>query len=366
MEYAGERPKRLTSLIALLTMLSSIVVGAAPARAASFDPAQIIFPVIGAVQFTDSFGDPRSGGRTHEATDIMSNGVKGLPVLAAADGVVSWVGSVCCLLSIDHGAGWSTHYIHLDNDTPGTDDGQGWGIAPGIVQGTQVIAGQLIGWVGDSGNAESVGPHLHFEIRTNGVAVNPYPYLLTAPRLSAPGATSYNGQFRDDDGSVHEADIEVMYARGITYGCSPEGDRYCPEDPITRGQIAAFVRRLFDLPIPATDYFSDDNGSIYEGSINALMTVGIGFGCSEVEYCPDRPLLREEMAEVLVRAFQVAPTSQDFFHDDAGSKYEASINALRLAAITRGCDPLDEGRFCPDSPLTRAQMASFFVRAMGL
>ncbi len=365
MEHVGERPKRLASVVALLTFLSSLAGGAVPARASTFDPGQIVFPVIGEVYFTDTFGAPRSGGRTHEGTDIMSNGVKGLPVIAAADGYVSWIGSDCCLLSIDHGDGWSTEYIHLNNDTPGTDDGLVWGIAPGIVRGSKVVAGQLIGWVGDSGNAEWVSPHLHFEIRKDGVAINSYPYLLDAPRYSEPIAP-YNGQFRDDDGSVHEANIEIMYALGITVGCSASGDLYCPEDPITRGQIAAFVRRVLDLPIPATDCFSDDNGSIYEDAINAAMEAGIGFGCSDADYCPDQPLLREEMAEVLVRAFSVAPAPNDYFYDDAGSRFETSINALRQAGITKGCDPADDGRFCPDSPLTRAQMATFFVRAMGL
>jgi murein DD-endopeptidase MepM/ murein hydrolase activator NlpD len=84
-------------------------------------------------------------------------------VYAAADGTISWVGSSCCSLGIDHDDGWETYYIHLNNDTPGTDDGQGWGVADGILPGTHVQAGQLIGWVGDSGNAEYVSPHLHFE-----------------------------------------------------------------------------------------------------------------------------------------------------------------------------------------------------------
>ncbi|MGI8518110.1 MAG: M23 family metallopeptidase, partial [Acidimicrobiia bacterium] len=113
-----------------------------------FDPNQIVFPVVGSpVTFIDDFYQLRSGGRTHGATDIMTNGIKGWPVVAAADGVVTWIGTTCCYVALDHGGGFETWYIHLNNDTPGTDDGLGWGLA--VTEGTVVTQGQLIGWVGD-------------------------------------------------------------------------------------------------------------------------------------------------------------------------------------------------------------------------
>jgi len=335
------------------------------ALATTFDPAGIVFPAIGEFTFIDDFNSLRSGGRIHGATDIMTGGVYGLPVVAAADGTVGWIGSTCCYLSIDHGDGWETWYIHLNNDTPGTDDGLGWGIAPGIVPGTPVVRGQLIGWVGDSGNAETVGPHLHFEIRQGGIPVNPYPYLLAAPRLSAPLTPMFRGHFRDDEGSPHEADIDTLFESGITYGCSSDG-LYCPNEEISRGQIAAFINRAFDLPTADFDYFDDDTANLFEPDINAITAAGIGFGCTESDFCPDRPLLREEMAELLARAFRVPAAPTDYFTDDEASPYQASINALRQAGITKGCDPLDPAFFCPLRPLTRAEMASFFVRAMGL
>jgi peptidoglycan hydrolase-like protein with peptidoglycan-binding domain len=138
----------------------------------------LVFPVQGDNTFGDHFWATRGGG-IHHAVDIMAP--KMTPVVAAASGTVQWVGRNCCTMRIKHDDGWSSGYIHLNNDTPGTDDGQGWGIAPGIQAGSRVSAGQLIGWVGDSGNAEGTRPHLHFElIDPHGVYVDPYESLRAA------------------------------------------------------------------------------------------------------------------------------------------------------------------------------------------
>ena len=127
----------------------------------------MVFPLLGDHTLTDSFGDPRGGGRSHAGIDIMAERM--VPVVAVADGTVRWVhnerGKNCCDVALLHDDGWRSRYIHLNNDTPGTDDGRAVGIAPGVVKGARVTAGQVIGWVGDSGNAESTAPHLHFELR---------------------------------------------------------------------------------------------------------------------------------------------------------------------------------------------------------
>jgi peptidoglycan hydrolase-like protein with peptidoglycan-binding domain len=87
----------------------------------------------------------------------------------------------CCTLVLRHDDGWESWYIHLNNDTVGTDDGKAWGVAPDIRPGVRVKAGQLIGWVGDSGNAEFTPPHLHFELRDpSGQVVNPFSALMAA------------------------------------------------------------------------------------------------------------------------------------------------------------------------------------------
>jgi murein DD-endopeptidase MepM/ murein hydrolase activator NlpD len=154
-------------------------------RTAASYPLQ--FPVTGEVRFVDRFASPRPDGRLHEGVDIGA--AKGTPVVAAASGEVRWIrdGSRgrCCAISIRHDDGWSSRYLHLNNDTPGTDDGRGAGVVAELERGSSVTAGQLIGWVGDSGNAERTIPHLHFELlRPDGTAVDPYPALGKALRRS--------------------------------------------------------------------------------------------------------------------------------------------------------------------------------------
>jgi hypothetical protein len=164
---------------------------------------------------------------------------------------------------------------------------------------------------------------------------------------------------------VHQEDIEKLVATGITKGCETAPMKYCPEVSITRGQIAAFINRALNLPPSEHDWFSDDDGTLFEPDINAVMSAGIGFGCSPTAYCSDAPLLREEMATLLVRAFGLAPSSVDWFIDDDGNPFEADINALASAGVTLGCSE-EPPLYCATDTVTRAQMASFFVRAMGL
>lgn len=146
----------------------------------------LVFPVDGQVSLRDTFYAARSNG-DHHAQDLMAP--KMTPVLAAASGTVRYVNwsnssddlnpERCCTVAIRHDDGWESWYIHLNNDTPGTDDGAAWGIVEGIVPGVHVEAGQHIAWVGDSGNAENTGSHLHFELfDPAGVVVNPYNALL--------------------------------------------------------------------------------------------------------------------------------------------------------------------------------------------
>lgn len=134
--------------------------------------------------FDDTFGYVRSEGRRHEGNDLMAP--KMSPIYAVADGVVSimrkgprsgyWI-------AIEHAGNAESWYMHLNNDKPGTDNGRAsidQVYAAGLEVGDFVAAGQLIGYVGDSGNAEWTGAHTHFELRLDGRLVDPYDLLVEA------------------------------------------------------------------------------------------------------------------------------------------------------------------------------------------
>jgi hypothetical protein len=364
------------AVLAFLLVASALAspIGTTTPQAQADEPiygAGMYFPVIGENHYSDTFGAPRSGGRTHQGVDIMAD--KMTPIVAVADGTVGWmhntVGDDCCAMSLRHDDGYESWYIHMNNDTPGTDDGQGYGFVEGLAPGVQVFAGQLIGWVGDSGNAESVGSHLHFELHApDGTVLNPTPHVDAAIRIDAPLDQPFQGYFRDDENSVHQGDIDKLFEAGITRGCNPPlNDEYCPGREITRGEMAAFLRRNLELPSSENDYFTDDDGTLFENDINAAAAAGIVFGCTKTDYCSNEPLLRDEFAQFFVNAYGFDnPEGTDFFTDDDQDPFEEAINQLAYNSITLGCNPPDNDNYCPVRSLTRAEMASFFVRALGL
>jgi hypothetical protein len=127
--------------------------------------------------------------------------------------------------------------------------------------------------------------------------------LLTMGALTAVAAT---GSFVDDDDSVHQADIEAIAAAGITKGCNPPAnDRFCPDEAVTRAQMASFLARALDLPLAAAGAFSDVGDSEHAGDIARLAGAGITKGCNPPDndrFCPEEPVTRAQMASLLVRA----------------------------------------------------------------
>ncbi len=190
------------------------------------------------------------------------------------------------------------------------------------------------------------------------------------------------GSFYDDDGSVHEPAIEGLVAAGITTGCAIGPPAlYCPEDPITRAQMAVFLTRGFGLdlippetdpnadpevPDPVVNSFSDDDGHPFEREIEVVASHGITLGCAADMYCPDEPVTRAEMASFLIRAiggFEGFDPPADRFDDDQASPHQVDINRLALIGVTNGCDVR---LYCPGDRVNRAEMASFLGRALDI
>ena len=165
--------------------------------------------------------------------------------------------------------------------------------------------------------------------------------------------------FTDIDGHPFEADIEWLRLADITQGCS--ADRFCPDAPVTREQMATFLDRALGLPSSAVDHFTDDEASAHEAAINRLASSGITTGCAPGRFCPHRAVTREQMALFLARGFHLPRGAIDYFGDDDRSPHQDHIIRLVAAGISGGCGP---ARFCPTATVTRGQMAAFLHRAV--
>jgi glucose/arabinose dehydrogenase len=168
-------------------------------------------------------------------------------------------------------------------------------------------------------------------------------------------------EFVDIAASTFLDDIHWLFYAGFTNGC--DATHYCPDDPVTRGQMASFLVRTLGLPSTTTDYFDDDDGTTHENDINRLAKAGITSGCGTRRFCPESPVTRGEMASFLARGYALPPSTSDHFTDDDGTTHEADIERVAAAGITAGCTPTT---YCPSASVTRGQMAAFLRRAEAL
>lgn len=154
----------------------------------------MVFPVLGRVAWSDTFLASRGGGnRRHHGQDLMAPKMR--PLVAAFDGTVrlNVSSSGHYTISLTGADGWTVVYMHVNNDTPGTDDGAGgrrFAFAAGLQSGDTVVQGQLLGYCGDSGNAEGTAPHCHFELHDDigGGVLNATPTLEAATPIDEPVA----------------------------------------------------------------------------------------------------------------------------------------------------------------------------------
>lgn len=179
--------------------------------------------------------------------------------------------------------------------------------------------------------------------------------------LSDTGRVGCPNRFSDDDGNPHEPNIEWMFQSGYVFGC--DTDRYCPDRALSRAEAAALIDRIVRPPATTVDAFDDDDGRWAEGSLNRLAAAGIISGCGARVSCLDSPVTRGELAALLRRAFAIPTTNADRFTDDESSIFETDINAIAAIGITRGCHDRAD-RFCPEEPVFRDQAATLFSRTI--
>ena len=189
---------RTTARGVVLTLIALLLTAGAAAASTSAKVPTLVFPVLGDVTYTDDFGEPRGQGR-HEGNDLIAP-KRALALAAEAGTVKFWTTSsrAGCMLYLNGESGTEYLYVHLNNDFTLENDNQGTCVpgvayAKGLKSGAKVVAGEPIGFVGDSGDADGIHAHLHFEVHPNGGgAVSPYPYLRKAKRLlfaARPGTT---------------------------------------------------------------------------------------------------------------------------------------------------------------------------------
>ena len=113
-----------------------------------------------------------------------------------------------------------------------------------------------------------------------------------------------NDYFTDDETSIHEDQINALAASGITSGCT--ATTFCPKANVLRDQMASFLARAADLTVGAgRDYFNDDDGNLHEANIDRNAAAGLTAGCVTYQYCPSGSVTREQMVAFLRRV--IAP-----------------------------------------------------------
>ena len=181
------------------------------------------------------------------------------------------------------------------------------------------------------------------------------------------------GRFCDDDGSVHEANIERIAQWQITLGCSAtDPTLFCPSADITRRQMAAFLYRAvsqrWTIQAPARAELSDVGADVWYRTYADWVISVNAFAAPGGVFNPGGVVTRADMAIMMIAAFphlEAVDEPEGLFRDAQGADPSVirAIEGMYQTRVTRGCStsPLN---YCPDQPVTRAQMASFFVRAI--
>ena len=172
------------------------------------------------------------------------------------------------------------------------------------------------------------------------------------------------------DDSYYTAAVLALAENGVFVGTECGDGLFCPDMPIPRWQMAVWTVRALNGEDPPTvdEYrFGDvDEGDWYAAHVDQMFRLGVTGGCGDgTNFCPDRSVSRAEMAVFLTRAYDLPPGPDPGFGDvPTDAWYADQVAALARSGITSGCG--DGTNFCPDRVTTRAQMATFLARALGL
>ncbi|HEV7241504.1 MAG TPA: S-layer homology domain-containing protein [Thermoanaerobaculia bacterium] len=212
-------------------------------------------------------------------------------------------------------------------------------------------------------------------VRNNTHTLNKTAKAVAAYRATATALHPVPQRFADvATNHPFHGQIEFFAQAGITSGCS--AGLYCPNAPVTRGQMAVFLERTMKAsnwpPPPATGLFTDvPPGTLFRDFIEALKNDGITSGCGPTTYCPNAAVTRGQMAVFVLRArcgsiyLPNMPGSQTFSDVPLSHAFVRFIQKLYSLGITSGCasNPL---RYCPDQAVTRGEMAVFVERTYPL
>ncbi len=190
--------------------------------------------------------------------------------------------------------------------------------------------------------------------------------LLFSVTVPIPGANA--ASFADVSDHPHKTAINKLADSGVFDGTECEPGRFCPDDPIDRWVMAVWLVRVLggDTTFDGVSRFADvDSSAWWAAYPDQLAHRNITTGCrtGPLRYCPEAPVTRAQMASFLVRAFDLPLAEPAGFVDTDGNVHESNINALAAAGVTIGCrtNPL---RYCPQANVTRGQMATFLHRVL--
>lgn len=219
-------------------------------------------------------------------------------------------------------------------------------------------------WVG--GHVFGIGES--FQVR--GVTVEVLGFDGVAFTVAVTG-DAVSQRFVDDNGNIHEAAIKAIANVGVTTGCNPTLDRYCPSRGVTRAEMAAFLLRALGdaTPPTTTGTFTDvPAGAWYTAPVERLAELGISVGYGDGTFRPTAQVSRAEMAVFLTRAFDFLAEGEPagvFADVPNDAWYAGAVEGIRAAGVTAGCstEPLN---YCPEAAVARDAMASFLARTLGL